>query len=156
MQTHPRTTAHPHQFALRTVAALTALSSGCSFMFVDKAPPQHAQMPYFECTSGKGWPRTDLAGGVVAGILGLTFLAASVAFTGWGEASDEEAQLIAVPLLSSALLLSSSYVGYERVEECRQAKDALIGRIYRMQAPYGQPAPYPYAPPPAPPAPPSR
>lgn len=133
---------------------LTVLSSGCSFMFVDKAPPQHEQMPYFECTSDKGWPRTDLVGGVIAGVLGLTFVAASAAFSGWGKPSSEEedAQLIGLPLLSSALLLSSSYVGYQRVEECRQAKEALIGRIYRLQAPYGQPPlyPYPYPPPQAP------
>jgi hypothetical protein len=148
MHTRLRTSkpAHPRRLGLRAIAVLTALSSGCSFMFVDKAPAHHEQMPYFECTSGKGWPRTDLVGGIAAGVLGLTLLAASAAFSGWGEPSPEEdAQLIGLPLLSSAVLLSSSYVGYERVEECRQAKDALMWRSYRMQAPYGQPLqPYPY------------
>jgi hypothetical protein len=150
MHTSPqdRRPARPTWIRWAALVVLTALAPGCSVMLVDKAPENHQQMLYFECDSGKGWPRADLAAGIVAGVLGLTFAAASAAFAGWGESSHEEdAQLILLPLASSAIFFSSAYVGYNRTAECRTAKDALIGRIYQLHGSPPATAPYPWQPP---------
>ena len=59
---------------LRTLLSIAVLSSGgCSWIFSEGPPPNHAQMPYFECSTNIAppvldtiWGALNLAGALLA------------------------------------------------------------------------------------------
>jgi hypothetical protein len=127
----------PSPFFLTSLATLGLLSGGCSYAFVDAPPKHHEQLPYFECTSGRGWPTTDLVLGLVYGVTSI------MSFANSSSAGSSTEGVMAASV--SALFLASSYSGYGKAQECRDAKDELMLRLTRQSAGYGagfQPAPY--------------
>jgi hypothetical protein len=136
----PRTRAHGLAVLITLVVWANA---GCSFTFVDGPPAQHQTMPYFECSSGRGWP-------IVDGIIG-----ASVAI---GAASDLEragtdggrADAV-IGAAEAALFLASAAYGLSKTSACREAKEALLLRLQDRER--ADPPPDPWAPPPLRPAP---
>jgi hypothetical protein len=135
------------------VAALCA-NAGCSFLFVDGPPAQHRKMPYFECSSGKGWP-------IVDGVLGVG-LAIDAAGTMSSQNSANRADAVMAGVEAAAFLASAAY-GASKTSACREAKDELMLRLMKTQPPSGRPgwdgqgaAPDdPWAPPPGAAAPPA-
>ena len=66
----------PPPSALRlALCAVILAGGGCSYVFVDGPPKNHAQLPYFECSSSKAWPVIDT---VMAATLGIAAGAAFV------------------------------------------------------------------------------
>lgn len=147
------------------VACVAPLLGGCSFLFVDGPPPRHRSLAYFDCTSSRLAPITDL---VLGGLEGL----AVADDVGRGPRNDSS---VIAPAAVAAAFVASGIVGFMRVSSCNEAKSLLIGRtlestpstpppLYRPPAdPWltpppslggGWPAPpAPAASPPAPPAP---
>jgi len=111
-------------------------NAGCSFMFVDGPPDKHRKMPYFECTSGRGWPIVD---GVIGGSIGLGVAAQM----GGGENNQDRAQAV-IGAAEAALFLASTVYGFTKSAECREAKEALMLRLQKT-APE-EAAPDPWAP----------
>jgi hypothetical protein len=146
--------------SLRRVASALLLStvlSGCSFLFVDGPPSSHKQLPYFECTSGKGWPTVDLVWGGLSGAEALGVLSATSNSS--SSASSAGKTTAAILAGEAVLFIASAVYGYEKASDCREAKDALMNRLYRQQmgpgfgpgpgfAPY-PPQPDPWATPPS-------
>jgi hypothetical protein len=146
--------------ALLWAAGLGAVNTGCSFVFIDGPPTEHAKMSYFDCTSTYGLPVAD-------GLLALT------GALGAGEALSQSKQAYAdknsgasrnaaagVDLTLAALGAVSAVYGVVQTERCDRAKEALKARIFaptppRPELPFSVPAPPPTAPPPPVPAPPS-
>jgi len=120
-------------------------NAGCSFLFVDGPPAKHQKMPYFECTSGRGWPIVDTVIGVSVG------LGAAAAIDEPGSQNRSEAFIAAA---EAALFLASTVYGFSKTSECREAKEALLLRLGRM-SPENEP-PDPWAPPPGTPRAPAR
>lgn len=122
-------------------------SGGCSYLFVDGPPKQHKQMPYFTCSTSKGWPVVDT---VIGGVYGIAAISAFAA--GAGAGSNDTTVSGAAAAGVAALMLASAVSGYHDVSECREATQELQMRLMRMQpgpAWYPGPSPDPAAPAPA-------
>jgi hypothetical protein len=139
-------------------------NAGCSFLFVDGPPEKHRKMPYFECTSGRGWPIVD---GVIGASVGIGVAAQM------GSADNQGRSEAVIGAAEAALFLASTVYGFTKSAECREAKEALMLRLQKTApeeaapdpwaprpgspwAPKGAAAPHaapndPWAPPPPPP-----
>ena len=122
---------------------LAAGSGGCSFLLVDGPPEKHRQLPYFTCSTSKGWPVLD------------TVLAASTAVSAIGarsgSSSNSDMQTLGIIAAAEAALWTASAVyGYGKTSACREATDELQLRLMRMQPAPGanpwQQGPNPYQP----------
>ena len=131
----------PRLVALLTIAAL---ASGCSLVFVKKAPRDAPEGAWVECSEGKVSPVVDV-------ILGSTFLISAL---GISQVDDEHDELrntsAAFYGIGGAALLYSAYVGFTETSRCGRLRDAAAARgihgPYPPQ-PYPYPYPYPYPPP---------
>ena len=115
---------------LLAVACAAPLLSGCSFLFVDGPPPHHRSLAYFDCTSSRLAPVTDL---VLGGLEGIG-VAAEVA----GQQRSSDSSVIA-PAAVAAAFVASGIVGFMRVSSCNEAKSLLIGRT--LESPPRAPQP---------------
>jgi hypothetical protein len=128
------------------LCALVLTGGGCSYVFVDGPPKNHAQLPYFECSSSKAWPVVDA---VMAASLGL---AASAAFVDGGSSSNDNSQGF-VAAAEAAAFAISALSGYQKVAECREAKEELIASLgsrtrYAAAPSFREPSPDPWVNPP--------
>ena len=129
---------------MSAVALTTAVSfSGCSFIFSEGPPPNHQQLPYFDCSTSYAPPVLDTIWGGLNGIGALTALGTSEAEWQSNNTSDRST-VIAVGLIWLAVSGASAVYGYQKVGACRNAKDQYMLRM--MHRP--QPAPQPNWPPP--------
>jgi hypothetical protein len=109
--------------ALRLALCIIVLTAGgCSYVFVDGPPKNHAQLPYFECSSSKAWPVVDA---VMAASLGL---AATAAFADGGSSSNDTSEGF-VAAAEAAAFAISALSGYQKVAECREAKEDLVASL---------------------------
>jgi hypothetical protein len=115
-----------------------ALNSGCSYLFMETAPPRNArrELTRIDCTSGKAAPVTDTVLAV------LTGLSAASAFLLYGTISDvgsdetifapvSELMLVSGLVYSglSVLAAFSAAYGYRCSEECERAETELALRL---------------------------
>jgi hypothetical protein len=101
--------------------ALTAVS-GCSLIFVEGPPRDHASRHFFDCTTSM------LAPGIDAVLTGATALALL------GVASDQTHDSRDIVMQSALVVgaLASATHGYLQVSKCRQAKNDLGERLLNM------------------------
>ena len=142
--------------------ALGAANAGCSFIFTDTVPTDHAKMPYFDCTSTYGLSVAD----------GLFALSGSL---GAGETLSQSKQDYAnknngasrnaaagIDIVLAGVTFASGLYGAIQATRCDRAKEELRARIFAAPlrppppnlAPRGAPPPPP-PPPPVPEAPPA-
>jgi hypothetical protein len=114
---------HTSRLALLAIAVASLLtsSSGCSLIFVDGPPDQHRQLAYFDCTSSNLAPVVDM---VMGGAEGIAVL---------GSAADTSASFhnnsdLIAPAITAAAFVASGIIGFRRVAECKEAKNALAMR----------------------------
>jgi hypothetical protein len=135
-------------FAIATTAVAVATSSGCSFLFVEAPPRDHASRRYFDCTSSYLAPGVDSAlGGLLAiGVLGSM-----------SDTNTESQAIVEGTIVAGAALASATY-GFLRASHCREAKQALAERVLEPPQLMAPPPPPPFPPPAgtAPPPPTSR
>ena len=102
------------------IAVVLSLSlSGCSWIFIDEAPPEHRwqEIPrqhYVDCHTGNLWPGLDtlLA---VSNALNASFQAA-----GGTSAGQSGENVWLVPALVAGLFTWSALDGFERSKTCRR------------------------------------
>ena len=110
------------QARLAAVAvALTALS-GCSLLFVEGPPRDHASRHFFDCTSSMVVPGMDAA---LTGALALSVLGVS------SDQTHTTGDIVTQSALVVGALASATY-GYMKVSRCREAKDDLAERLINM------------------------
>ena len=114
------------RFAIWGMGALIALLPGCSFIFVERAPPDHEQRASFVCTSSYVAPILDT---VVVGLQAAA-LVAQARGTAEEEASTEARLMQAAFGIVAA---ASAIHGYSRVPECQEARIALDARVAKEQ-----------------------
>jgi hypothetical protein len=132
-------------FALVCMLALGGVHAGCSFIFTDGVPSDHAKLEYFDCTSTYG---LSVADGVIALSSGI----------GAGSALSQSKQAYAdknngasrnaaagVDLALTGVLAASAVYGIVQATRCDRAKEELRARIFA--APLRPPPPLPGFPP---------
>lgn len=132
---------------LRLLAVLTALFSGCSFVFGGGPPAEHQQMPYFDCVSTFGLPVADgfsAAGGVVGAV--TVFRQSKEEYAA---KNNKQNRNVAggINIATAAIFASSAIYGIVQANRCQAAKEQLKARIL---TPMLAPVPRPPAPPPTP------
>jgi hypothetical protein len=148
----------------RTLALVGALAlggahAGCSFIFVDGVPPDHAKLEYFDCTSTYGLSVADGVIGLSGAIGAGTALSQSKqAYADKNNGASRNAAA-GVDLALTGVLAASALYGIVQATRCDRAKEELRARIFaaplRPPPPLSFPAgPAPaYQPPPSLPAP---
>jgi len=109
---------------------LGAVNIGCSFVFIDGPPTDHAKLSYFDCTSTYGLPVAD-------GLFALT------GALGAGEALGQSKQAYAakndgasrnaaagLDIAFAGLGAASAVYGIVQTARCDRAKDDLKARIF--------------------------
>ena len=169
---------------MRFLIVIGFMLGGCSFAFVSGPPPNHEQLPYFDCTQSRVAPILDtLFTAIQAVNLGI---AASDNDAEWDARFDNDPPIsrsASIPLYAglAAVGAAGMYYGFTKTARCREAKQLWMvrGGMQQQQpmqpgtwpppagppgapapapAPPTAPAPYspaPMAPAPAPPPPPS-
>ena len=130
--------------ALAGVLALGGANAGCSFIFVDGVPADHAKLEYFDCTSTYGLSVAD-------GVIGLS------GAIGAGSALSQSKQEYAdknngasrnaaagADLALTGLLAASAVYGIVQATRCDRAKEDLRARIFAAPL---RPPPFPGFPP---------
>lgn len=107
----------PPSHAFAVIVALLPFLGGCSLIFVEGPPENHAELEYFPCTEGRTLPWLDVIGA------GLNAVDAGVALAD-DAASERDVRnaRIASGIAGAAILGVSASVGFNRVAECRAAK----------------------------------
>jgi hypothetical protein len=137
------------------VAALVAASSGCSFIFSEGPPADHAQMPYFDCVSTYGLPVADgffASSGLISGISTLRQSKEEFARQNKdGNRNQAAGILLGMGVISGA----SAVYGIVQATRCTNAKAALRARFFapRPGWPATPPGWHPTLPAPVPPPP---
>jgi hypothetical protein len=146
----------------QTIVALAIALQGCSFVLVSGPPANHAQLPYFDCTSSNVGPILDTVWTVLQTLnLGLAVASDD---QGWHDVFCAKGDTSCTPAISRGAAIplyigfaaagaAGMYFGYSRASACRSAKAQLAAR-----AAIGGPAqpgtwPPPVAPAPVAPAP---
>ena len=134
--------------ALVGALALGGVDAGCSFIFVDGVPPDHAKLEYFDCTSTYGLSVADgvigLSGAIGAGTV-LSQSKQEYADKNNGASRNAAA---GVDLALTGVLAASAVYGIVQATRCDRAKEELKARIFA--APLRPPPPLSFPPGPAP------
>jgi hypothetical protein len=164
----PTVTATTWRFvALLCVAVLGGVDAGCSFVFTEGLPSEHAKLAYFDCTSTYGLSVADGLIALGSGIgAGTTLSQSKQAFSDKNSGASRNAAA-GVDIVVAAVLAGSAVYGAVQATRCDRAKEELKARIFAAPlrppsppglvpgtAPTFQPPPTPFAPPPSAPLPP--
>lgn len=125
---------------LTAAAAFASSTSGCSWIFTEGPPSNHAMLPYFDCSTSYAPPVLDTIWG------GLNLLGA-VNAAGQDDDYENREAIMATGLIWAAVSGASAVYGYSKVGQCHSAKEQLMVRSYRPVVPtgYSQPPGYPPA-----------
>jgi hypothetical protein len=117
-----------------------SLHSGCSFLFVNGPPADHAQVASFHCSESNAWPVVDM---IWAGLNGLGAVSAA-----GDDTNPDQDQIVGVGLAWLAVSGISAIYGFSKVSQCNDAKRLRDERYYpeRIAAPAPAPAPVSAAP----------
>ena len=137
--------------ALLCVLALGPVAAGCSFMFMEGVPADHAKLAYFDCTSTYGLAVADGVVGMSSAIQAATALSQSKQEYSDKNNGGSRNAVAGVGIAVATLLAGSATYGIVQATRCDRAKDELKARIFA--APLRPPPPLPALapPPPAPP-----
>jgi hypothetical protein len=107
------------------IVATLVLCSGCSWIFAQGSPRDHARRDDYACTSSWIIPAADVAWGGLNLVWGTG--RAIVAPESFGDVS--QAQSIGVTLGWVAISAFSAYSGFTKVRACREAQAATMARL---------------------------
>jgi hypothetical protein len=127
-------------------ALLAPALGGCSFLFSEGAPDDHASRVYFACAESYAPPIVDT---VVAAVAGLAVVSTAQSGLMHGETESQRQAALAIDGAVAALTTAAAAYGYVAVSGCREAKRERAFEMARASAlppPYGVP-PWGQAPP---------
>lgn len=126
--------------SLLSVAVCGGVNAGCSFIFMESLPADHAKQPYFDCTSTYGLAVADGFIGM-SGVIGAgTALAQSKQEFADKNGGASRNAAAGVDIALAAVLAGSAAYGIVQATRCNRAKEALKARIF---APTLRPPPPP-------------
>lgn len=119
--------------------ALGSANAGCSFIFTETVPSDHAKLPYFDCTSTYGLSVADglftLTGAIGAG---TTLSQSKQDYANKNNGASRNAAA-AADIITAGLTLASGVYGAVQATRCDHAKEELKTRIF--SAPLRPPPP---------------
>ncbi len=127
--------------ALTGMLALAGVNPGCSFIFVETPPSDHAKLAYFDCTSTYGLPVADgfiALGGAIGAAAALSQSKQAYADKNNGASRNAAA---GADIALAGLLAASAVYGVVQTARCDHAKEELKARI--MAPALRPPAPLP-------------
>ena len=112
---------------MQRIALVLALLSGCSFVFVSKPPPNHAQLSHVECTSSRVVPILDI---VWTALQTVNLLAAASMDDQEFEDDYKVDRKLAMAAYATFAAAGGAgiYYGWTRTSQCREAKHQLMMR----------------------------
>jgi hypothetical protein len=146
--------------AVVVVFAIVVGGSGCSFAFVSGPPANHAQLPYFDCSTSRVAPALDTVLTVIQAIRIAYDLSLTQAEYDAKDLPIARNADIAIGVGLGVLGAAGMWYGFSKTAECRAAKEQMMMRSVNpampppmMPPPSGQlPPPAPMPPAPLPPA----
>ena len=105
---------------LIVLTVLAASTGGCSWIFVDGPPPDHADLDYFTCTPSRVAPRLDVVGAGLNVLAALVVAASDADFNYYGGNSIRETLILGY-LGQAAIYGFSARSGFSRVNACNEA-----------------------------------
>jgi hypothetical protein len=104
------------------LVAVVALSGGlgCSLVFVDRPPANHASLRYFDCTSSRLAPIADAT---LAGLMTLATIGTT------SDRPQDPRATVEVGVLTAGAVASAIY-GFAGVQRCHAAKEGLSRRLF--------------------------
>jgi hypothetical protein len=125
--------------ALLWLASLGGLNAGCSFIFMESLPADHAKQSYFDCTSTYGLAVADGFVGMTGVIgAGTTLSQSKQEFADKNNGASRNAAA-GVDIALAGILAGSAAYGVVQATRCDRAKEALKARIFA--APLRPPVP---------------
>ena len=124
------TTASWRFIALFWVASLGGLNAGCSFIFMEGLPADHAKSAYFDCTSTYGLAVADGVVGL-SGVIGAgtTLSQSKQEFADKNNGASRNAAA-GVDIALATVLAGSAAYGVVQATRCDRAKEELKARIF--------------------------
>lgn len=119
-------------------AAIACGGAGCSLAFVNGPPPNHRQLPFFDCTSSNVLPTVDL---VLAGVAAADAVGGTAGASGLTSSRTELAGFA----IEAAAFAASAVYGYGKTSACKKAQVELFARTPSTPMP-GYPPGYGTAP----------
>lgn len=108
------------------VLSVSFSTTGCSYLFMEPPPPQHARLDSFQCRTSKGTPTLDVMYGAGQTIGAIALLAIGADGSG---ADQEEAIGYAIPTAVTAVVaFASGAYGFSAASECNDALEQLAIR----------------------------
>lgn len=109
-----------HGIKLILITILAASAGGCSWIFVDGPPPDHAELDYFTCTPSRVAPRLDVVGAGLNVLAALAVAASDTYLNSYGDNSVRETFILGY-LGQAAIYGFSARSGFSRVNACNEA-----------------------------------
>jgi len=124
------TTATWRFIALLWVASLGGVNAGCSFIFMEGLPADHAKSAYFDCTSTYGLAVADGVVGL-SGVIGAgtTLSKSKQEFADNNNGASRNAAA-GVDIALATVLAGSAAYGVVQATRCDRAKEELKARIF--------------------------
>jgi hypothetical protein len=124
------TTSKGRFIVLLSAVALGGVNAGCSFIFVEGLPSDHAKLSYFDCTSTYG---LSVADGVIAlsgGVGAETALSQSKQAYADKNSGASRNAAAGVDIALAGVLAASAVYGVVQATRCDRAKEELRARIF--------------------------
>jgi hypothetical protein len=102
-------------------AAIACGGAGCSLAFVNGPPPNHRQLPFFDCTSSNVLPTVDL---LFAGAAAVDAIGGTAGASGLPSTRTELAGFA----VEAAVFAASAVYGYGKTSACKKAQTELFAR----------------------------
>jgi hypothetical protein len=102
-------------------AAIACGGAACSLAFVNGPPPNHRQLPFFDCTSSNLLPTVDL---LFAGAAAVDAVGGTAGASGLPSSRTELAGFA----VEAAAFAASAVYGYGKTSACKKAQGELFAR----------------------------
>ncbi len=123
------------------MAALAGATGGCSFVFTDTPPSDHARQAYFDCTSTYGLAVADGFFALGTGIAAGTTLAQSKQAYADKNGGANRNVAGGADIAVGALMAASAVYGAVQATRCERAKEQLKARLLAPAPPAPAPPP---------------
>ncbi len=118
------------RFAPMLLVLFTLSATGCSYLFMQAPPRQHARLDTFTCTDSRGWAFVDTGFALMhaAVVVAIAVLASTE-----GETGD---LVLAIPSTATVGVATASAIyGFSTASECDDAYDRLADRQQQAREP---------------------
>lgn len=101
---------------------------GCSYLFMEPPPPQHARLDSFQCRTSRGTPTLDVVYGVANTVSSVGFFLVATDSEIYDDDRNTAATYLVPSLVAGVLSYASAAYGFAAAAECEAALEQLAAR----------------------------